>query len=111
MRTIIKKKPLHQCQCSTCKSTPTSAEAKEHQAINRVASLLHEKGRRQFVGLLALQLGHGGVERVCEITGLSRPTIRRGKAEIQRKERSSERNRVRKGGAGRKPVEKNSQRF
>jgi len=104
----LKKKSLHECQCSTCRSAPRSAEAKEHQAINQVISLLHEKGRRQFVGLLALQWGRGGVERLTAITGLSRPTIRRGRDEVQRKERRSEQNRVRKRGAGRKLVEKNS---
>lgn len=105
-----KKKPVHQCQCPTCKSARRSAEAKEHQAINQVISLLHEKGRRQFVGLLALQWGRGGVERLGMITGLSRPTIRRGRKEVQRKERQAEWNRVRKPGAGRKLVEKNSLR-
>ena len=106
-----KKKPVHQCQCHTCESAPRSAEAKEHQAINQVISLLHEKGRRQFVGLLAVQWGRGGLERLSLITGLSRPTIRRGRKEVQRKERQSERKRVRKRGAGRKLVEKNSPRF
>ncbi len=102
---------MHQCECRTCESAPRSAEAKEHQAINQVISLLHEKGRRQFVGLLALQWGRGGLERLSLITGLSRPTIRRGRKEVQRKERQSERNRVRKQGAGRQPVEKNNLRY
>ena len=108
---VTKKRSLHHCQCASCKRAPESAKAREHQAINRVASLLHEKGRRQFAGLLALQLGHDGIAQVRVITGLSRPTIRRGRNEIQRQERSSERNRVRQGGAGRQLVEKNSQRF
>lgn len=105
------KKSLYQCQCNTCQNAPRSAEAKEHQAINQVVSLLHEKGRRQFVGLLALQWGRGRLEQISVITGLSRPTIRRGREEVQRKERQSERNRVRKRGAGRNLVEKNSLRF
>jgi hypothetical protein len=104
----IKKKPIHQCQCPTCKNAPRGAEAKEHRAINQVLSLLHEKGRRQFVGLLALQWGRGGLEQLHVITGLSHPTLRRGRAEVQRKERQAERNRVRKQGAGRQRVEKNS---
>ena len=103
-----KQKPIHQCQCDACKYRARSAEAKEHQAINQVLSLLHEKGRRQFVGLLALQWGRGGLEQLHVITGLSHPTIRRGRAEVQRKERQAERNRVRKPGAGRQRVEKNS---
>ena len=105
-----KPKSLHPCQCVLCQKTLRSAEAKEHQAINQVISLLHEKGRRQFVGLLALQWGRGGVEQLSAITGLSRPTIRRGRDEVQRKERQSERDRVRKRGAGRKLVEKNNPR-
>lgn len=105
---VIKKKLRHQCQCAWCKKAIRSAEAKEHQAINQVVSLLHEKGRRQFAGLLALQWGRGGVERTSVITGLSRPTIRRGRDEVQRKERQAERERVRKRGAGRKLVEKNN---
>jgi hypothetical protein len=110
MRTT-KKKPIHQCQCHACKKAPRSVEAKEHQAINQVMSLLHEKGRRQFAGLLALQSGWGGLEQLHVITGLSHPTIRRGRAEVQRKERQAERNRVRKPGAGRQRVEKNNPRF
>ena len=105
MRTT-KKKTIHQCPCPACKTAPRSAEAKEHQAINQVISLLHEKGRRQFVGLLALQWGRGGLEGLSLITGLSRPTIRRGRKEVQRKERQAERNRVRKPGAGCQRVEK-----
>jgi len=106
-----KKKSVHQCQCQVCRTAPRSAEAKEHQAINQVLCLLHEKGRRRFVGLLAMQWGRGGVEQVRIITGLSRPTIRRGRAEVQRKERQAEQNRVRKPGAGRQQVEKNNPRF
>ena len=71
-------------------------------------SLLHEKGRRQFAGLLALQWGRGGLEHLHVITGLSHPTIRKGREEVQEKERQAERNRVRKPGAGRQRVEKNS---
>ena len=110
MRTT-KQKPIHQCQCEACQNAPRSAEAKEHQAINQVLSLLHEKGRRQFVGLLALEWGRGGLEQLHMITGLSHPTIRRGRAEVQRRERRAERNRVRKPGAGRQLVEKNNLRY
>jgi len=105
---VIKKKLHHQCQCSSCKQAIRNAAAKEHQAINQVVSLLHEKGRRQFAGLLALQWGRGGVVRISVITGLSRPTIRRGRDEVQRKEHQAEGERVRQRGAGRKLVEKNN---
>lgn len=69
---------------------------------------LNEKSRRRFAGLLALQWGRGGIERLSQITGLSRPTIRRGRDEVQRGERGSERGRVRRTGAGQPAVEKNA---
>jgi hypothetical protein len=58
--------------------------------------------------LLALQWGRGSLARLGEITGLSHPTIRRGRVEVQQVERSGERGRVRKAGAGRPRAEKNS---
>lgn len=105
-----KKRLVHRCQCTTCQQRPWSATAKEHRAINRVLVGLDEKNRRRFVGLLALQWSRGGVERLFEMTGLSRATIRRGRNEVGRVERRSERARVRGPGAGRPPIEKNSRR-
>lgn len=104
----LKKSSGRQCSCATCRAHPRSAVAKEHRAINRVLVTLNEKSRRRFVGLLAWQWGRGSLERLWEITGLSRPTIRRGRAEVQQVERRTERGRVRKVGAGRLAVEKNS---
>jgi hypothetical protein len=102
---------VHECTCAICRDHPYSAVAKEHSAINRLMVTLNEKSRRRLVGLLALQWGRGSVERLSEITGLSRPTIRRGRAEVQKVERSAQHNRVRRLGAGRKRVEKNSRAF
>ena len=70
--------------------------------------ILHEKGRRRLVGLLALQWGRGGPTQLSRITGLSRPTIRRGRNEVQKAERAAERVRIRRVGAGRPLAEKNS---
>ena len=103
-----KKHSIHKCTCTTCQYHPLSAVAKEHRAINRVLGVLHEKGRRRFVGLLALQWGRGGLAQLSKITGLSRPTIRRGRDEVQKAERAAERVRVRRAGAGRPLAEKNS---
>jgi len=103
-----KKHSIHKCTCTTCRQHPQSAVAKEHRAINRVLGVLHEKGRRRFVGLLALQWGRGGLAQLGQITGLSRPTIRRGRDEVQKAEQAAERVRVRRAGAGRPLAEKNS---
>ena len=100
------KRADHKCTCLICQAHPRSAVAKEHRAVNRVLLALNEKSRRRFAGLLALQWGHGGVERLNQITGLSHPTIRRGRDEVQRVERRTERGRVRRAGAGQPAVEK-----
>jgi hypothetical protein len=99
---------VHQCVCQTCQQHPYSAAAEEHQAINRIVAGLDEKNRRRFAGLLALQWGRGGIRRLIEITGISRNTISRGRAEVQRADRATA-GRVRQTGAGRRAVEKNSQ--
>lgn len=98
----------HQCTCPICRAHRYSAVAKEHRAINRVLLALNEKSRRRFVGLLALQWGRGSVVRLNLITGLSHPTIRRGRHEVQGTERSQARDRVRQAGGGQPKAEKNS---
>ncbi len=98
----------HVCTCDVCRQHPYSAVAEHHRAINRVLVTLDEKNRRRFVGLLALQWGRGGVQRLVEITGLSRNTVVRGRLELQHPQRTPKSTRVRQAGAGRKRVEKNS---
>ena len=96
---------LHYCECAVCAEHPRGDVAREHQAINRVMVTFDEKARRRFAGLLALQLGRGGVQLAHEITGLSRVTIRAGREEIKRADHTP---RVRNPGAGRPTVEKNN---
>ena len=69
---------------------------------------LNEKSRRRFAGLLAFQMGRGGIQAVHQITGLSRTTIRLGCKEIQHSDQTA---RVRRAGGGRKTVEKNTPAF
>lgn len=66
---------------------------------------LNERNRRLFSGMLARQIGRGGIERVHEITGLSRVTIRRG-IEEHESGQSLDGGRVRQQGGGRVSVEK-----
>lgn len=95
----------HICQCTTCVEQPSSATAQLHQQINQLAALLNEKDRRQFVGLLARQLGRGGVTLMAKVTGLDRNTIRRGQGELTASDFSD---RVRHKGGGRPLTEKKS---
>jgi len=103
-----KEQSKQQCSCAICRDHPWSSAAQEHRAINRLILALDEKNRRRLAGLLAWQWGPGRVSLLSQITGLSRTTIRRGRDEVQHVERPSARGRVRKAGAGRSRVEKNS---
>jgi hypothetical protein len=53
------------------------------QKYEALAPLLHEKGRRRWAACEAVALGRGGIALVSTATGLSRPAIRRGIAELQ----------------------------
>jgi hypothetical protein len=100
--------PIHVCTCAICQQHPYSATAEHHRAINRVLATLDERNRRRFVGLLAFQQGRGAVQRLIEITGLSRNTIVRGCQELEHPGRTLNAGRIRRSGAGRPRVEKNS---
>ena len=95
---------LHVCGCSICRAHLDSDIVEYHQSINRVVAELDERGRRLLAGLLASQLGRGGLQRLAEITGLDRRTIRRGRRELRNAGPTS--GRIRHPGGGRRAVEK-----
>jgi len=96
-------KTPHHCQCTQCVEYPTSPTAELHRQINQLVVLLNEKHRRQLIGLLARQLGQGGVTTMAKVTGLSRTTITRGQREITSSDFSD---RIRAKGGGRPLTEK-----
>ncbi len=96
---------IYKCPCLACVTQPDGEIALSHTSINRLVVTLDEKRRRQLIGFLASQLGHGGIKKLSEITGLSRKTIRRGKREIQENSIVTD-SRVRASGGGRHKVEK-----
>lgn len=100
------KKVLHHCECEICKQHPYCKVAKEHQAINRVLMSLDERNKRRFVGVLVSQ--RGNILQLSQITGLSRTTIYRGQSEVEHPMQNLASG-IRHLGAGRLPVEKNSQ--
>ncbi len=73
----------------------------------RVLGTLNELQARVFVAQRAVQEGWGGVSRVARLTGMSRPTILKGIAELKSGTIAAraESGRVRQVGGGRKPVE------
>jgi hypothetical protein len=99
------RKRIHRCCCRGCRSRSDTKLVVYHRAINRVMAELDERSRRLFAGILARRHGHGGIQEVAEITGLSRMTIRRGLRESDRGQPESS-GRVRRPGGGRKCVEK-----
>jgi hypothetical protein len=73
-------------------------------AIVLFCALLDEKQRRLYAGLESLKLGEGGDRRIADLLGLDPSTVRRGRHELLSRE--VEKDRVRRPGGGRKPVEK-----
>lgn len=99
------RKRRRRCGCRVCCSRRDREVIEYHRSINRVMLEFDERSRRLFAGLLARQFGRGGVQRVFEITGLSRGAIRRGLRESVLA-RTSDVDRIRAPGGGRKCVEK-----
>jgi hypothetical protein len=75
-----------------------------------LTSVLDERSRRQWAATEAEKHGRGGLRRVCEATGMSHNTVRRGMKEIQERrqlpaEEQSISVRIRQEGGGRKLLE------
>jgi len=101
----MKQIKIYKCPCVDCVTHPDGEKALSHTSINHLVAVLDEKHRRQLVGFLASQLGHGGIKVLSEITGLYRKTIRRGKMEIGENGIATD-SRTRVVGGGRHKVEK-----
>jgi hypothetical protein len=73
----------------------------------RVLGTLNEYQARLFVAERAIELGRGGISRLTQLTGMSRPTISKGMAEVrgQGPLLSAAAGRIRRPGAGRHKVE------
>jgi hypothetical protein len=96
---------VHVCECAACRAGE-HPERKEHEQLNLVLSRLNEQQRRWVAAREAKRLGHGGFERVAEITGLHPETIRRGRDELENELLDRPTDRVRRPGGGRPRVEK-----
>lgn len=66
--------------------------------------VLDERGRRRFAASEALAAGWGGIAAVSQATGISRSTIGRGLDELRGKTSDTAQGRIRRAGAGRKPL-------
>jgi transposase len=68
-----------------------------------LAGGLDERGMRRWAAAEALSLGRGGTAAVARATGIAETTIRRGRRELA-SDQPPEAGRVRRRGAGRKPL-------
>src|SRR3954454_5507339 len=75
------------------------------RALTKLLSTLDEAQKRWCVGREAMLLGHGGVKRMCELSGLSKPTVLRGIRELKAKQTLRKEGRIRQVGGGRKPLQ------
>ena len=66
---------------------------------------LNESQTRWFVAREAIRLGHGGIKKMCELSGLSEPTVAKGIKELKSKEKLCEDGRIRRPGGGRKRLD------
>ena len=68
-----------------------------------VEAHLDERGRRIWAATESRAIGYGGDALVSDATGLSRPTIRKGRRELE--SGGAEKGRIRRAGAGRPGIE------
>src|SRR5713101_8204477 len=84
----------------------TASIKQDMSLFRKVLRTLNEAQRRWLVGREALRRGRGGIERMVEASGLSKPTILKGIRELRGKGKlAAEEGRGRKPGGGRKPIE------
>ena len=96
---------IYSCQCQACQAGETSLQ-QQHRQFKLLMSRLDEQQRRWVAGMEANRLGHGGTQKVHEITGLDINTIRRGRRELDENLANRPVGRIRVAGGGRKRVEK-----
>ena len=85
--------------------TARQAQADElPAAVALFYGLLDEQQRRLYAGLESLERGHGGDQRMAELLGLDVATVARGRRELLAGKVLKDR--VRRAGGGRKPLEK-----
>ena len=102
----MSRETVYQCQCSNCLGSADHPDKRLHHQMNLLLSRLDEQERRWYVALEARKVGHGGIELMSKITGLSVPTIRRGQQELDNELAQRPTERVRLPGGGRKALEK-----
>ncbi len=98
---------LRKGQAATTEIVASHVAAPSHElraAIILFFSLLDEQQRRLFAGLEAQKFGHGGDRKIADLLDIDAHTVARGRRELFSD--AIDRERIRRTGAGRKPLEK-----
>jgi hypothetical protein len=77
-----------------------------HERITQTLPMLNERQRRRFLAVESKSLGYGGISLISRMSGVSRQTLTEGVKELNDPcaEEITPKGRIRKAGAGRKPV-------
>jgi len=102
---MLAERSVHECGCANCRSGE-HAQRDDHRQLNVLLSRLDEQQRRPVAAREAMRLGHGGFQRISQITGMHPETIRQGRDELGEDLRERPRGHVRLPGGGRPRVEK-----
>jgi hypothetical protein len=85
-------------------TTPWIEDEPWRRSLGLVLERMEENQRRWLIALLSLQLGHGGIRRLSEMTGMDEKTIRTGRQELAHELEDCPPARQRRQGAGRKTL-------
>jgi len=83
-------------------------DLKLKEKLEILLPLLNEKQKRIALACEAIYIGHGGIKKISQLSGVSKPTIIKGIKEIENKsfKELQNDNRIRKKGAGRIAISK-----
>jgi len=85
-------------------TTPWLHDDQWIRSLRVVLDRLDEDQRRWVLALLSLQVGRGGISRLSEISHMDNDTFTKARRELAEELRSCPRQRIRRAGAGRKPL-------
>lgn len=85
-------------------TTPWLRDEQWIRSLRVVLDRLDEDQRRWVLALLSLQVGRGGISRLSEISHMDNDTFTKARRELAEDLKSCPRQRIRRAGAGRKPL-------
>jgi hypothetical protein len=97
---------VHRCDGPHGQQEAAHPDQTLHDQMNRLLSRVDEQQRRWYAAGESHRIGHGGDQRVAQITGLDPQTIQRGRRELAASLTERPTERVRLPGAGRPRGEK-----